>query len=82
MEALRAKQKDKPTKFTSYEEVYIGHTPIHHYGWLEPVLAGNIWFMDTGAAWMGTLSMMDIHSKEKYVSDPVVDMYPPGSGRK
>ncbi len=81
MEALRAKQKDENTRFTSFDEIYIGHTPIHHYGWLEPVLAGNIWFMDTGAAWQGTLSMMDIHTREKFVSDPVMDMYPEGSGR-
>lgn len=80
-EALHAKQNDDPVEFPPFDEIYIGHSPIHQYGWLEPVLSGNVWLMDTGAAWQGTLSMMDIHSKEKFVSDPVMDMYPPGSGR-
>ena len=80
-EALEAKQRDSPVVFTDFDEIYLGHTPIHHYGWLEPVLSGNVWFMDTGAAWQGTLSMMDIHSKEVIINDPVMDLYPPGSGR-
>ncbi len=80
-EALDGKRREQPVIYSDYDEIYIGHTPIHQYGWLEPVLSGNVWFMDTGAAWQGTLSMMDIHTKERVISDPVMDMYPPGSGR-
>lgn len=80
-DSLSAKQRDEPVIYPGFDEIYIGHTPIHHYGWLEPVLSGNVWYMDTGAAWQGTLSMLEIHTKEKVVSDPVMDMYPPGSGR-
>jgi serine/threonine protein phosphatase 1 len=42
---------------------------------------GEVWLMDTGAAWEGTLSIMDIDTKEIVVSDKPVDMYPAGSGR-
>lgn len=67
--------------FTNYEEVYIGHTPIHRMGYFEPIKVGEVWLMDTGAAWDGTLSMMNIDTKEIVVSDKPVDMYPAGSGR-
>lgn len=80
-QALEQKQHDQIRSLTSFDEVYIGHTPIHKYGWLAPVKSGDVWLMDTGAAWEGTLSMMDIHSGEVIISDPVHTFYPPGSGR-
>ncbi len=66
---------------TMYNEVYIGHCPIHRYGLNEPVCSGGIWMMDTGAGWEGRLSMMDIDTKEIFQSDKVESFYPPGSGR-
>ncbi|ELR69525.1 serine/threonine protein phosphatase [Fulvivirga imtechensis AK7] len=65
---------------TGYNEVYIGHTPIHHYQ-MTPMKCCEIWLMDTGAGWEGVLSMMDINTKEVFISDIVMDMYPKGSGR-
>jgi serine/threonine protein phosphatase 1 len=38
--------------------------------------------MDTGAGWSGVLSMMDIHTKEVFASDPVPLLYPGVEGRK
>lgn len=67
-------------KITSYDEVYIGHTPIHQYQ-MKPMKCCDVWLMDTGAGWEGVLSIMDINSKEVFTSDPVMDMYPTGSGR-
>lgn len=67
--------------FTDYEEIYMGHTPVHRIGYFEPVNIGEVWLMDTGAAWEGTLSMIDIDTKKAVISDKPVDMYPAGSGR-
>ncbi|MFZ6010177.1 MAG: metallophosphoesterase [Bacteroidota bacterium] len=77
--ALDLYVKDIQGKITSYEEVYVGHTPIP-FG--KPIQSCEIWLMDTGAGWSGTLSMMDIHSKEVFMSDPVPSLYPDVEGRK
>lgn len=66
-------------KLTIYDEVYLGHTPIHED---KPLYAVGIWLMDTGAGWEGVLSMMDIDSKEIFVSDPVPSLYPGVQGRQ
>ncbi|MTI20112.1 serine/threonine protein phosphatase [Fulvivirga sp. RKSG066] len=67
--------------FTDYEAVYIGHTPTHNYGILEPIQSGGVWLMDTGAGWDGVLSMMDLETKEVFASDKIDTLYPPGTGR-
>ena len=64
---------------TSFDEVYIGHTPIPY---ATPIFSLGVWLMDTGAGWSGVLSMMDITSKEMFVSDPVPSLYPGIRGRK
>ena len=79
--ALDRKLGGRESAQTGFDEIYIGHSPIHTYGWDKPVRSGEVWMMDTGAGWMGLLSMMDIDSKEIFVSDPVHTLYPPGSGR-
>lgn len=66
------------TKLTPFDEVYIGHTPIPY---TQPLFAGGVWLMDTGAGWSGTLSMMDIETKKIFTSDPVPSLYPGISGR-
>jgi serine/threonine protein phosphatase 1 len=77
--ALDSYQKGIAGKFTSYDEVYIGHTPIPYRA---PIQSSDIWLMDTGAGWSGVLSLMNIDSKEVYVSDPVPELYPGIKGRK
>jgi serine/threonine protein phosphatase 1 len=37
--------------------------------------------MDTGAGWSGFLSMMNIETKEMFISDPVPQLYPGIEGR-
>ena len=76
--ALKSHLNKSREKFTSYSEVYIGHTPINYN---EPIQGGEIWMMDTGAGWNGVLSMMDIDSKEVFTSDPVPALYPGVKGR-
>ncbi|MBL6447541.1 metallophosphoesterase [Fulvivirga sp. 29W222] len=65
---------------TPYDEVFIGHTPIHKYN-DRPIKSCEVWLMDTGAGWDGTLTLMNIETKEVFISDRVDKMYPPGSGR-
>ena len=66
-------------KISTYDEIYIGHTPIPYP---HPVNSLGVWLMDTGAGWSGVLSMMDIDTKEMFISDPVPDLYPGVEGRK
>lgn len=67
------------SKLTEYDEVYLGHTPVP---FPRPIQSGEIWLMDTGAGWSGVLSMMDIHTKEVFTSDPVPLLYPGVEGRR
>ncbi len=68
-------------RFTKYDELYLGHTPIHRLGFLHPIQIGEIWLMDTGAGWDGVLSIMDVNSKEYFCSDPIPSLYPEHGGR-
>jgi serine/threonine protein phosphatase 1 len=70
--------KGEQMKLSSFDEIYVGHTPTT-YG--QPVKACEVWLMDTGAGWSGQLSMMDIESKEFFMSDKVPDLYPGIKGR-
>lgn len=62
---------------TAFDEAYIGHTPIS----APPQRMCEVWFMDTGAGWSGQLSIMDIDTKEVFMSDPVPSLYPGVVGR-
>lgn len=66
-------------KLTSFDEVYVGHTPIASP---RPIKSSGVWLMDTGAGWSGVLSMMNVDTKEMFISDPVPDLYPGIEGRK
>lgn len=63
------------------QRVYIGHTPVQHFGSDTPLVAGPITNMDTGAAFKGKLSIMDINTKEVWQSDPLFELYPEERGR-
>jgi serine/threonine protein phosphatase 1 len=65
-----------------YKEIYIGHTPtIREYPDGNPVNIVNVWNMDTGAAYSGRVSIMDINTKEVTQSDLVYELYPDEMGR-
>lgn len=70
-----------PRRLLLYREIYIGHTPTLYYDVLVPMQACNVWNLDTGAAFYGRLSAMDIDTKEVYQSDVVRDLYPDEKGR-
>jgi serine/threonine protein phosphatase 1 len=70
-----------PKRLKHYKEIYIGHTPTLYYHRYEPMKAANVWNMDTGAAFTGKLSAIDINTKELFQSDTLMHLYPHEMGR-
>lgn len=70
-----------PKRLVHYPEIYIGHTPVTHMGRTTPLKAANVWNIDTGAAFRGPLSIIDIDTKKVWQSDPVYSLYPDEKGR-
>lgn len=70
-----------PRRFLLYSEIYLGHTPVTRIGETVPVRRANIWNVDTGAAFHGPLTIMDIDSKQFWQSDPLPTLYPSENGR-
>jgi len=70
-----------PGRLKLFNEIYIGHTPTTHIGETKPVNFANLWNIDTGAAFKGPISLMDIDSKQVWQSDPVHELYPQETGR-
>lgn len=78
---IKKHSKLYPKRLKLYEEIYIGHTPTLNYDVDTPMNAINIWNIDTGAAFTGKISMMDIESNEFWQSTPVYQLYPNEKGR-
>jgi serine/threonine protein phosphatase 1 len=70
-----------PKRLAIYNEIYIGHTPTTHFGSDKPMQGCNVWNIDTGAAFNGRLSCIDIGTKEVFQSDIVQELYPTERGR-
>lgn len=73
--------KQYPKRLELYDEIYIGHTPTQRVGAEVPTNFQNVWNVDTGAAFKGSLSIIDVQTKEVWQSDPVMSLYPNESGR-
>ncbi len=77
-------QKDDrvfPKRHKLFKEIYIGHTPTLEWGIDHPWNRLNVWNLDTGAAFMGKLSALDIDSKVYWQSSPVHSLYKGEKGR-
>ena len=70
-----------PKRLKLFNEIYIGHTPTLYYDVDVPMQGCNVWNIDTGAAFTGKLSIMDIDTKQYWQSDPVYQLYPGEKGR-
>lgn len=70
-----------PNRLKHYHEIYIGHTPTTNFNCDVPMHAANIWNVDTGAAFKGKISAMDIETKAFLQSDPIYMLYPNEMGR-
>ena len=73
--------KRYPRRLKLYREIYIGHTPVTQIGKTFPIQIANIWNVDTGAAFTGVLTVLDIDTKEFWQSEPLPNLYPNEKGR-
>lgn len=80
---LKITSKDAafPQRLKLFHEIYIGHTPTLSYGCDIPMQGINVWNIDTGAAFTGRLSIMDIDTKAFWQSDVLIALYPNEIGR-
>lgn len=72
---------DYPLRLTHYQEIFIGHTPLSKTGLALPTNAANVWNVDTGAAFKGPLTCLNVDTKEYWQSDAVQSFYPEERGR-
>jgi serine/threonine protein phosphatase 1 len=70
-----------PKRLKLFHEIYIGHTPTLYFNETTPMQGANVWNVDTGAAFTGKLTILDIDSKQFWQSDPVKGLYPGEAGR-
>jgi serine/threonine protein phosphatase 1 len=70
-----------PKRLSLFKEIYIGHTPTTNYDVTVPMQAANVWNIDTGAAFYGRVSALNIETKEFLQSDIVQQLYPKEKGR-
>jgi len=94
--ACRMASLDPDYRFSTYEEIYVGHTPTQQFSRFKksddlmpgkpaaasdaPLFLCNVIMMDTGAGWSSKLTIMDIHSHQYWQSDPTIGLYG-GHGR-
>lgn len=79
--ALKKSDPYYPKRLLHYKEIYIGHTPVTRTGKTTPQNAADVWNIDTGAAFKGPLSIMDVDTKAYWQSNPVHTFYPTEQGR-
>lgn len=70
-----------PKRLLLFNEIYIGHTPVTRIGKEQPVNIANVWNVDTGAAFKGKISAIEVATKEVWQSDPVYKLYLGEEGR-
>jgi serine/threonine protein phosphatase 1 len=70
-----------PNRLNIYKEIYIGHTPVTKINETIPVNKACVWNVDTGAAFKGKLTIMNVNTKEFWQSDSLPELYPNEKGR-
>jgi serine/threonine protein phosphatase 1 len=78
---MKQDSKLYPSRLKLFREIFIGHTPTTNYGIGVPMNAVNVWNVDTGAAFTGRVTAMDVVTKQFWQSDPVRTLYPDEKGR-
>ena len=78
---IKKDSKSYPKRLLLYNEIYIGHTPTLNYDIEIPMQGCNVWNIDTGAAFYGKLTCIDVETKQFYQSDKLIDLYPNEKGR-
>ncbi len=70
-----------PKRLKLYDEIYIGHTPVTKINKTVPVQKACVWNIDTGAAFKGSLTVLDVDTKEFWQSEPLNVLYFNEKGR-
>ena len=70
-----------PNRLKHYKEIFIGHTPTTNFNQIKPMHAYNVWNIDTGGAFKGKISAMNIHTKTFFQSDELPTLYANETGR-
>jgi serine/threonine protein phosphatase 1 len=70
-----------PVRLLLYKEIFIGHTPVTKIGKTTPVNKACIWNIDTGAAFKGSITILDVLTKEYWQSEPLYELYFNEKGR-
>jgi serine/threonine protein phosphatase 1 len=70
-----------PKRIQHYKEIYIGHTPTTNYNKTTPINIENVWNIDTGAAFKGKVTGINIETKAYFQSDNLPSLYPNEKGR-
>ena len=89
--AHRMTYQDSSYKFSTYEEIFVGHTPTQQFSRVkilddlmlgeevessdEPLFLCNVIMMDTGAGWSSKLTIMDVHTHKYWQSDSTLALY-------
>lgn len=78
---IQKDSKSYPKRLKLFKEIFIGHTPTLNYDVLVPMNGVNVWNVDTGAAFNGKLSVLNVETKEFWQSAIVQTLYPNEKGR-
>ena len=70
-EELQSGRKSSFKMFTPFNEIFIGHTSTQFWKKDQPMHAANIWNLDTGSGDKGKLTIMEVHTKNYWQSDPL-----------
>jgi len=70
-----------PSRLKLYSEIFIGHTAVTRFNQTTPMNFANVWNIDTGAAFTGKLTIMNVDTKEFWQSDSLTTLYPNEKGR-
>ena len=70
-----------PKRLKLYDEIYIGHTPVSKIEQTIPIQKACIWNIDTGAAFNGPLTILDVDTKAFWQSEPLNKLYFNEKGR-
>ena len=78
---MEKSDKYYPKRLQLFEEIFIGHTPVTRIDESTPFHKAGVWNIDTGAAFKGRLSAIEVNTKEVWQSDPIYQLYPNENGR-
>ncbi len=79
--SISEESENYPKRLKLFNEIFIGHTPVTRVGFDKPANFANVWNVDTGAAFKGEISMLDVDSKKIWQSEAVHLLYPKENGR-